>query len=59
MINPNCVSNIRSKAESLLCISEINHAVSQEERKQLKQQYGLNDENNPLLELDVDIYRLV
>lgn len=59
MINPNCVSNIRRKAESLLRISEIKHAVSQEERKQLKQQYGLNDENNPLLELDVDIYRLV
>lgn len=54
-INPENVSNLRTKAKTKSQLREMSRATTKIDRAEIKKRHGLNDTLNPLLNLSVDL----
>lgn len=54
---PEEISQLRNKEQSLKIMAQIRTKTSKVEKKREMTKYGLHDAHNPLLQLDLDLYR--
>ncbi len=57
--NPDEISELRSKEQTLKFIDEIASKRTEKEKSRLRTKYGINTAANPLLQLPIDLHRYV
>lgn len=56
-VNPDEIGASRTLCSSLAQIDEIKSSVLEKDRSELRTAYGLKEEPNPLLTLDIDVFQ--
>ena len=56
-VDPTTVGAMRTKQDSLSMINQIKSARSNTRQNQLRTEHGLRETENPLFELNIDLYK--